>query len=87
MKSFCNRWFRIISLAILLALSYPALAQDPPPPPQAGGGGEGTGGTDGERNGAPIDGGLGILLALGASYGACKLYKIRKKKSGEEEPE
>jgi hypothetical protein len=44
---------------------------NPPPPP---GGGHGGGG----NTGAPIDGGLGILLALGAGYGSFKLYKSRK---------
>jgi len=28
--------------------------------------------------GAPIDGGLGILLALGAAYGGRKVYRIWK---------
>jgi hypothetical protein len=45
---------------------------NPPPPP---GGGHGGGGNS---QGAPIDGGLGILLALGAGYGAKKLYKNRR---------
>jgi len=68
----------------LMCFVYPVdlFSQEPPPPP----GGHGSNTNEGP-SGAPIDGGLGILLALGASYGACKLYKIRKKKSGEEEPE
>ena len=39
--------------------------------------------------GAPIDGGLGILLAMGAAYGGKKLYKARqdKKKEAEEQME
>ena len=45
---------------------------NPPPPP---GGGHGGGGT---AQGAPIDAGLGILIALGAGYGSFKLYKSRK---------
>lgn len=63
--------------------------QGPPPPPGgSGGGGSGTGGPDGSRNGAPIDGGLGILLALGGAYGAYKVYRIRKeKREGNGEPE
>ncbi|MEI7724644.1 MAG: signal peptidase [Bacteroidota bacterium] len=47
---------------------------NPPPPP---GGGHGGGGNS---QGAPIDGGLSILLVLGAGYGAKKLYKSRKEK-------
>lgn len=46
---------------------------DAPPPPPGGGHGGG-----GNQQGAPIDGGLTILLALGASYGTRKLYLIRK---------
>jgi hypothetical protein len=45
---------------------------NPPPPP---GGGHGGGGN---QQGAPIDGGMTILLVLGAGYGARKLYKYRK---------
>jgi len=44
------------------------LAQDPPSPP---------GGHGGSGNaGAPIDGGAGILLSIGAAYGVRKLYQI-----------
>ena len=46
---------------------------NPPPPP---GGGHGGGGNS---QGAPIDGGLTILMALGAGYGSYKIYKNRKK--------
>jgi len=41
---------------------------NPPPPP---GGGHGGGGN---TPGAPIDGGLGILMILGTGYGARKIY-------------
>jgi hypothetical protein len=44
---------------------------DPPPPP---GGGHGGGGN---QMGAPIDGGLSILLVLSACYGGRKLYKAK----------
>ena len=48
-------------------------AQDPPPPlPPA------NHGNDGNSRGAPIDGGLGILLALGAAYGGKKVYHLWK---------
>ncbi len=62
---------------------FSAIAEEPldsPPPPPGGGHGGG-----GNSQGAPIDGGLGILLALGAGYGAKKLYKARQEKK-EEEP-
>ncbi len=62
-------------------------AADPPPPPTGGGsGGHNLGGNQGAP-GAPIDGGLGILLALGAGFGGYKLYKARKKAKEIEEPE
>lgn len=51
---------------------------NPPPPP---GGGHGGGGN---TPGAPIDGGLGILMALGAGYGSYKLHKKRKSENKDE---
>ncbi|MBE0648442.1 MAG: hypothetical protein IH596_11730 [Bacteroidales bacterium] len=66
-------------IAVLTALSSTLFAQSPPPPP--GGHGE-TGNQD--PRGAPIDGGLGILLALGATYGGYKIYKNRKDKAEKE---
>lgn len=53
------------------------LAQDPPPPPDHNSSGNVPGG------GAPIAGGLGILLILGATYGAKKVYDIQKRKLAE----
>ncbi len=55
---------------------------DPPPPP-------GTHGAGGNQPpaGAPIDGGLGILVILAGSagYGGLKLYRARKKEKSAEE--
>jgi hypothetical protein len=53
-------------------------AQDPPPPPPPNGGqgGNQAGGA------APLDGGLSILIALGAAYGGKKLYNARKRLIG-----
>jgi len=57
--------------------------QDPPSPP----GGHGWGGDQGGV-GAPIDGGAGILLSLGAMYGIRMIYKSRRKEEGEnQQPE
>jgi len=58
------------------------LSQTAPPPPPGGssGAGDGTGGDDTSRTGAPIGGGLFILLGLGAAYGGKKLYDLRKEK-------
>ena len=63
----------------LITLCFMAFVQvslaDPPPPPASHG-------ASGNQDpvGAPIDGGLGILLAMGAAYGGKKLYKARKDK-------
>ncbi len=46
---------------------------DSPPPPPGGGHGGG-----GNPQGAPIDGGLGILISLGVGYGALRLKKHGK---------
>jgi len=59
-------------LVITFTLSAQALlAQGPPPPP----GGHGETGNQDPGGGAPIGGGLGILLALGAAYGGRKAYR------------
>ena len=55
---------------------------DPPGPPNPGGSPTGSGGTP---VGAPIDGGLSILLAMGAAYGGKKLYQARKEKKEADE--
>ena len=56
------------------------LADDPPAPGTGGGGGSPVGqpGAGPVGGGAPIDGGLSILLAMGAIYGANKVYHLRK---------
>jgi hypothetical protein len=54
--------------------------QEPPSPP----GGHGWGGDQGSV-GAPIDGGAGILLSLGAMYGIRLIYKSRRKNEKEGE--
>jgi len=45
----------------------------PPPDPSSGGG-------HGGPVGAPIDGGLGILMLMGVAYGGRKYYQARKSK-------
>ena len=62
-----------------LSLSQITYSQSAPPPPPSGD--EGAGGTSDQRTGgAPIGGGLFILLGLGAAYGGKKLYDLRKEK-------
>jgi len=54
--------------ALSLGVAVAALADPPEPPPPPNGHGQ-----NGDAPaGAPIDGGLGILLALGAVYGSRK---------------
>jgi len=69
----------LVLILALASLSLTLFAQNPPPPPANHGE---TGNQD--PRGAPIDGGLGILLALGAAYGGYKIYKFKKDKAEEE---
>jgi hypothetical protein len=68
--------FILLAIFTLPLISFP----DPPGPPGGGGGNPGAGGGP-TPVGAPIDGGLGILLALGLGYGGKKLYDARKAKN------
>ena len=54
----------------LLSLADPPGVPDPPLPP-------GNHGEEGQVS-APIDGGLGFMLLLGAGYGVVKVRKARK---------
>lgn len=56
---------QMITMTVVLFLAVTAVHAAPP---GSGGGGE-----------APIDGGISLLLAAGASYGVNKLYKNKKK--------
>jgi len=76
--------FKILFIAAAVCFSISVLAQAPPPSP--GDPSTGGGGSDGGPVGAPIDGGLGILLALGAGYGAWNLYLAKQEKKHEKEP-
>ncbi len=63
-----------IILTVLIAFSSIGLFAQPVPPPTTGGGH----GLSGDQNGAPLDGGLSILLLLSAAYGGKKAYRMRK---------
>ncbi|MCK9203270.1 MAG: hypothetical protein M0P58_02400 [Bacteroidales bacterium] len=81
------KFFAISSLILCaIFITKPSVAEDPitPSPP----GEHGASGNQAPA-GAPIDGGLGILLTLGAAYGGRKLYiyKKEKKKAAEEDLE
>ena len=52
---------------------------DPPGPPKPGGGPTPVG----TAAPSPIDGGLSILLALGAAYGGRKMYRLKKAQATE----
>ena len=73
---------RIIFMMLFL-LNSMFMMSDPPAPPE--GGSNGNSGTNGPPVGAPIDGGLGILMILGAGYGGIRLWKLRKDRSGEKD--
>lgn len=68
----------IVLISIISNYTFP----QPTPPPGGGisGSGHGLNGNQG-GNGAPIDGGLTILLALGAIYSVKKIYKLKTKNS------
>jgi len=62
----------IVVLCIGLCISMDAISQNPPSVP----GNHGQNGGEG----APIGGGIGILLAMGAAYGGRKVYKAWKRR-------
>ncbi|MEI7492533.1 MAG: hypothetical protein WCK92_14125 [Bacteroidota bacterium] len=72
-------YFSLITVFVCLSMAVLADGPGPPPPPPNPAGG-------GDPVGAPIDGGLGILIAMGAAYGGRKYYQARKlkKQDGEE---
>lgn len=63
------------ALIIAMLASLPLLSLTQPLPSQNGNGSN----VGSIPVGAPIDGGLSILLVLGAGYGATKLFEMRKK--------
>lgn len=62
----------LITLGLLLTCT--TLISQPPPPPAD----HGVAGNQNADNGAPIGGGLFILLGLGAVYGGKKLFDLQK---------
>jgi len=73
----------LIVLLAMIGLPLLTIADEPGPPPPPGH--PGAPGNSGQTPvGAPIDGGIGILLALGMGYGGYKLYRLRKE--NQEEP-
>ena len=71
-----KKLLRICSItAVMIALPVLFSLADPPAPPAPGGGGT----PGGPPVGAPIDGGMTILLALGLGYGTYKVARIKGK--------
>jgi hypothetical protein len=70
----------MLCIGITLLTINPLSAQngDPPPPPTE----HGENGNQVPGGGAPITGGIGILLALGAAYGGKKVYESSKRTQG-----
>ncbi len=71
---------KLILTAFIAFMSMGMYAQ-PVPPPNSGGTGGGHGLNGSQPVGAPIDGGLSILIALGAAYGAKKVYRFKNKEA------
>ncbi|MCK9422758.1 MAG: hypothetical protein M0Q38_09175 [Bacteroidales bacterium] len=76
------KFLTLLSLIICAIFITKPLKANPPDPPAHHGET-----TNQDPAAAPIDGGLGILLLLGAGYGGRKLYKSRKKKEEAENDE
>jgi hypothetical protein len=62
---------------LFLALPLIFKGQPPQPPHPNNGGAPGAGNTE-VGGAAPIDGGLTLLLLLGAAYGSRKVYRMKK---------
>lgn len=66
-------------LVIAIIILSPIILNAQPKPPQAGHGTQqNQPGHQPIGGGAPIDGGLSILLLLGAAYGGSKVYRMKK---------
>jgi len=75
-KSFMQKSIYLILFCFMVYAPL-VLGETPEPPPPGGGHGLSN---NGPLEGAPIDGGLGILLAMGAIYGGKRLYNAHKEK-------
>jgi|FLOH01.1.fsa_nt_gi hypothetical protein len=76
MKKIIVNSLNILTIVFFLSISVSGISQPPPPPPT----GSNTQGNKLNGGGAPIGGGLFILLGLAAAYGGRKLYNTRKEK-------
>ena len=71
----------LIVVLFLISISLFTPAQPPfnPPNPYSNGNGQGISGGGLHNTGAPIDGGLGIMLIFAAGFGIRKAYRICQK--------
>ena len=67
----------LLVTGIILALPLMFKGQPPSPPHPNGGSGAGSGNST-VGGAAPVDGGLSILLLLGAAYGSRRIYRLKK---------
>ena len=76
MKNTRKYILRTFAILLFVGASITVFSQPPPPPAGESGGG----GSQGEKlnGGAPISGGLYILLGFGVAYGGRKIYNLRK---------
>jgi hypothetical protein len=61
-------------LTVIIAISSITIFAQPLPPTGANHGNHG----NQPGNGAPLDGGLSVLILLGAAYGGKKMYSFKK---------
>ena len=71
-----NKKLATIIIGIALSFSVQSIYADAPPDP--GGGGPGTGDLP-VGGGAPLTGGLAMLIAMGTAYGLRKVYSRQNK--------
>jgi hypothetical protein len=69
---------KIIKLVVVLLFVAGPLVLFAQNPPHPNGGNDPTSGGNTPVGGAPIDGGLSILMVLGSAYAFKKAYKLKK---------
>jgi hypothetical protein len=72
-----KRNFRIVLIASLLVTAPLLMMAQAPPHPNGGAAPSGANGNGPVGGGAPVGSGVVILMAMGAAYGALKLYQMR----------
>jgi hypothetical protein len=72
-----KRNFKIVLIAALLVTAPLLMLAQAPPHPNGGAAPSGTNGNGPVGGGAPVGSGVVILIAMGAAYGARRLYQMR----------